>query len=92
MNYVEVNNLSKSYSEKQLFRNISFKIEQGDKVSLIAKNALTKIRTISNGTCHISDFALAVTSSVLSIGSIEFKIIPGPASSIIGLAPFKNIF
>ena len=47
MNYVEVNNLSKSYSEKQLFRNISFKIEQGDKVSLIAKNGSGKTTLIN---------------------------------------------
>ena len=58
-------------------------------ISLIAKNALIKIRIISNGTCQMRDFAFAVTSSVFSIGSTEAKIILGPASSIIGLAPFN---
>ena len=42
MNLLSVENLSKNYSEKILFENISFGIEQGQKVALIAKNGSGK--------------------------------------------------
>lgn len=38
MNYIQVDNLSKAYGEKILFRNISFSIDKGQKVALIARN------------------------------------------------------
>lgn len=42
MNYLSVENLSKSYGEKPLFRNISFGIAQGEKVALVASNGAGK--------------------------------------------------
>ncbi len=42
MNYLSVENLSKSYSHKTLFSNISFGIEKGQKVALVAKNGSGK--------------------------------------------------
>ena len=42
MNYLMVENLSKSYGEKQLFKNISFGLNKGQKVALIAKNGTGK--------------------------------------------------
>jgi len=42
MNYLLVENLSKSYGEKQLFRNISFGLNRGQKLALIAKNGTGK--------------------------------------------------
>ena len=42
MNYLTAENLSKSYGEKLLFEDISFSIEQGSKVALIAKNGTGK--------------------------------------------------
>ncbi|MFW6351730.1 MAG: ATP-binding cassette domain-containing protein, partial [Bacteroidota bacterium] len=42
MNYFQANNLSKSYAEKLLFENISFGIDQGQKVALIARNGAGK--------------------------------------------------
>ena len=42
MNYLQVDNLSKSYGEKLLFKGISFGINQGQKVALIAKNGTGK--------------------------------------------------
>lgn len=42
MNYFQTENLSKSYAEKLLFENISFGIEQGQKVALIARNGAGK--------------------------------------------------
>lgn len=38
MNYLSVENLTKSYSHKVLFEAISFGIEKGQKVALVAKN------------------------------------------------------
>ncbi len=42
MHYLSVNNLSKSYSDKPLFENISFHIEEGDKIALVALNGAGK--------------------------------------------------
>jgi ATP-binding cassette subfamily F protein uup len=42
MNLLSVEDLSKSYGEKKLFKDISFGIEQGQKVALIAKNGTGK--------------------------------------------------
>ena len=42
MNLLSVNQLSKSYGDKVLFKNINFGINYGDKVALIAKNGSGK--------------------------------------------------
>jgi ABC transport system ATP-binding/permease protein len=42
MNYFQADNLSKAFAEKILFRNISFGIDQGQKVGLIARNGAGK--------------------------------------------------
>jgi ABC transport system ATP-binding/permease protein len=42
MHYVSVEDLSKSYGIKPLFHNISFNIEEGDKIALVAKNGSGK--------------------------------------------------
>lgn len=42
MNYLLVENLSKSYGEKELFSNITFGIDEGSKVALIARNGAGK--------------------------------------------------
>src|SRR5436305_1319849 len=42
MNLLSVENLRKTYSEKKLFEGISFGIEQGQKVALVAKNGTGK--------------------------------------------------
>ncbi len=42
MNYLQVENLSKSYGEKLLFQGINFGINRGQKVALIAKNGMGK--------------------------------------------------
>ncbi|MCF1713382.1 ABC-F family ATP-binding cassette domain-containing protein [Flavihumibacter sp. RY-1] len=62
MHYVSAEGLGKSYGIKPLFENISFHIEEGDKIALIARNGsgkstLLKIlagrETPDNGTCWI---------------------------------------
>lgn len=42
MHYVSVENLSKSYGIQPLFQNISFHIEEGDKIALVARNGSGK--------------------------------------------------
>jgi ABC transport system ATP-binding/permease protein len=42
MNYLTVENLTKSYNGKLLFEDISFGIEKGEKIALIAKNGAGK--------------------------------------------------
>ena len=63
MHYVSVENLTKSYGIQPLFENISFNIEEGDKISLVAKNGsgkstllkiLSGIETADKGTVWIN--------------------------------------
>lgn len=42
MQYATIDNLTKSFVEKPLFTNLSFNIEQGDKIALVAKNGAGK--------------------------------------------------
>ncbi len=42
MNYVSVENISKSYGDKVLFQKISFGLNRGDKVALVARNGTGK--------------------------------------------------
>jgi len=42
MNYLSVENLTKSYGEKLLFEDISFGLDEGQKVALIARNGTGK--------------------------------------------------
>ncbi len=42
MNYVSAVNLTKSYGIKTLFKNISFHINEGDKIAIVAKNGTGK--------------------------------------------------
>jgi len=42
LNYLQVDNLSKAYGEKVLFRNISFSLDKGQKIALIARNGTGK--------------------------------------------------
>ena len=42
MNYLSVENVSKNYGEKELFREISFGLDQGQKIALVAKNGSGK--------------------------------------------------
>ena len=42
MNYLSVENLTKNYGEKSLFTDLSFGIDQGQKIALVAKNGSGK--------------------------------------------------
>lgn len=42
MNFLSANNISKSYGVKALFENISFHVNEGDRIALVAKNGSGK--------------------------------------------------
>ncbi|HRG65855.1 MAG TPA: ATP-binding cassette domain-containing protein, partial [Saprospiraceae bacterium] len=42
MQFLTVENASKSYGEKSLFRNVTFSVSKGDRIALIAKNGSGK--------------------------------------------------
>ena len=42
MNYLSVENISKSYGDRILFKNISFGINEGQKIGFVAKNGTGK--------------------------------------------------
>ena len=42
MNYLSANNLSKSYGVRTLFSNVSFHVNEGDQIALVAKNGSGK--------------------------------------------------
>ena len=42
MNYLSVENIAKSYGERVLFKNISFGINEGQKIGFVAKNGTGK--------------------------------------------------
>lgn len=63
MHYVSVEGLTKSYGIKPLFENISFHIEEGDKIALVARNGsgkstllriLSGVETADEGTVWIN--------------------------------------
>ena len=42
MHYASIENISKSFGIRTLFENISFHIEEGDKIALVARNGSGK--------------------------------------------------
>ena len=69
MNYLSVENLSKWYGDKLLFENISFGINKGQKVALIAKNGIgkTSLLNIING-LDIADSGRATLRGDVRVG------------------------
>jgi ABC transport system ATP-binding/permease protein len=72
MNLLSVNRLSKAYGAKVLFKNISFGINYGDKVALVAKNGSgkTTLFKILKG-LEIADEGEVVFRKDISIGFLE---------------------
>src|SRR5258706_15044007 len=62
MHYASVENISKSFGIRALFKNISFYVEEGDKIAFVARNGsgkstllkiITGLDTADNGTVWI---------------------------------------
>jgi ATP-binding cassette subfamily F protein uup len=69
MNYLSIENLSKYYGDKLLFENISFGIDKGQKIALIAKNGTgkTSLLNIING-IDIPDSGVVTMRGNIRIG------------------------
>ncbi|MFI5170913.1 MAG: ABC-F family ATP-binding cassette domain-containing protein [Chitinophagales bacterium] len=72
MNYLLIENLSKTYDTKTLFENISFGINRGQKVALIAKNGAgkTSLMKIIMGK-EIADSGKVSMRKDISVGFLE---------------------
>ena len=72
MNLLSINNLSKAYGAKVLFRNISFGINYGEKLALVAKNGSgkTTLFKILKG-IEIADEGEVVFRKDITIGFLE---------------------
>lgn len=53
MNYLSVENLSKTYGEKELFSGLSFGLEKGEKAALVARNGAGKTTLLNIIAGHI---------------------------------------
>ena len=72
MNYLSVEQLTKSYGERVLFKNISFGIAQGEKVALVAANGAGKstlLRIIKGK--EIPDSGNVVFRNDITIGFLD---------------------
>ena len=71
MNYLSVDNISKTYGEKALFENISFGLSKGDKVALVANNGTGKSTLLKILTGEeISDTGIVTTRSGVKISML----------------------
>ena len=72
MNYLTVENLSKTYGEKLLFENITFGIDKGQKVAFIARNGTGKTTMIN----IIMGTEIADSGSVVMRNDIRVSYLP----------------
>jgi ATP-binding cassette subfamily F protein uup len=84
MNLLSVNNLSKSYGDRVLFRNISFGLNMGDKVALVAKNGSGKstLFKILKGN-EIADSGEAVFRKDITVSFLDQDIVLNESLSVI---------
>ena len=68
MNYLSVENISKSYGERILFKNISFGINEGQKIGFVAKNGTGKTSILN----IIAGDDIPDTGNVVSRKNIKF--------------------
>ncbi len=72
MNYLSVENLSKNYGEKNLFTDISFGIDQGQKIALVAKNGSGKTSLLNCLTGKdVPDSGKVVYRKGINVGYLE---------------------
>ncbi|MFH0895281.1 MAG: ATP-binding cassette domain-containing protein, partial [Bacteroidota bacterium] len=72
MNYLTVENLCKTYGEKLLFENITFGIDKGQKVALIARNGTGKTTLIN----IITGSEIPDSGNVIMRGDIRITYLP----------------
>ena len=73
--FLQVENISKSYGDKVLFRNISFNINEGDKIALIAPNGTGKsVRVAVFAKGADADAAAAAGAEIVGAEDLVAKI------------------
>ncbi len=72
MNYLSIENLTHSFGEKKLFENISFGLDKGQKLALIAKNGSGKstLMKILNGKI-VADRGKCIVRNGITLGYLE---------------------
>jgi ATP-binding cassette subfamily F protein uup len=88
MNYLSVENLSKYYGDKLLFEGISFGIDKGQKVALIAKNGTGKTSLLN----IINGFELPDKGTVTIRGNIRIGYLPQIFDSNENISVLDSIF
>ncbi|MDR2411022.1 MAG: ABC-F family ATP-binding cassette domain-containing protein [Bacteroidales bacterium] len=88
MNYLSIENLSKYYGDKLLFEDISFGIDKGQKVALIAKNGTGKTSLLN----IINGFELPDKGSVTIRGNIRIGYLPQIFDSNENISVLDSIF
>jgi len=84
LNYLSVENLTKSYGEKLLFDNISFGINEGQKVALIAGNGTGKSTLLNIIMGHdLPDSGTVTTRNDIRISYLPQSLVFNPELSII---------
>lgn len=89
MNFLTLENVSKSYGEKVLFRNISLHIDKGQKIGLIAKNGTGKstlMRVIAGKEGSEGENARIVLRKDLRIGWLDQEPLFAPESQVLDAA------
>ena len=83
MNYLSVENISKSFGERTLFKNLSFGINEGQKIGFVAKNGTgkTSILNILSGN-ESSDSGQVISRKNLKISFLSQEPILDPNATI----------
>ena len=83
MNYLSVENISKSFGERTLFKNLSFGINEGQKIGFVAKNVTgkTSILNILSGN-ESSDSGQVISRKNLKISFLSQEPIIDPNATI----------
>ncbi|MEP7376587.1 MAG: ribosomal protection-like ABC-F family protein [Chitinophagaceae bacterium] len=91
MHYVSVENLTKSYGIQPLFESISFNIEEGDKIALVAKNGSGKstLLRILSGT-EVADSGTAWINKDVDVALFEQEPVFDESKSILDNIFFHN--
>ncbi|MCK9207394.1 MAG: ABC-F family ATP-binding cassette domain-containing protein [Salinivirgaceae bacterium] len=72
MNYLQVDNLSKSYGDLELFKNLSFSIDKDQKVALVARNGAGKTSLLRIlGGKDTQDSGQVIFRKDISVGYLE---------------------
>ncbi len=74
MNYLTIENISKSYGEKLLFKDLSFSINKGEKVAFVAKNGTGKstlLRIVAKLDSSDGDKAKIIIRKGIKVGYLD---------------------